>query len=162
MSGQDIVIRDARLPDDEPAFAGFIDALQRFEHDFEPDRRIDEAVGRDYLAILLARVEKNDGRIFVAEQDNRPIGWVVFVVEDAPIYVVEEERRCGFVCELYVEEEWRGVGLGRRLVEACAEETRARGLKVLRIGVVARNERARKAYAAMGFEPYMLELRQYL
>lgn len=160
MSGA--LIRDARLPEDGPAFAGFIDALQRFEYDFEPDRRIDEAVGRDYLAVLLGRVERCGGRIFVAEHAGRPVGWAVFVVEDAPVYVVEDERKVGFICELFVAEGQRGTGLGRRLMEACAEEARKRGLKVLRIGVHAKNDRARKVYGDAGFAPYTIEMRRYL
>lgn len=156
------LIRDARLPEDAAVFAGFIDALQRFEYDFEPDRRIDEAAGRDYLAVLLGRLEKNGGRIFVAEHDGRPVGWAVFVVEETPLYVIEDERRVGFISELYLERNQRGTGLGRRLMEACAEEARSRGLKVLRIGVHAKNVRARKVYGDAGFEPYSIEMRKYL
>lgn len=67
-------IRDARLPDDEAAMVRFIDALQRFEHAFEYDRRIDPNAGAEYLPVLLKRARENDGRIFIAESVGRAIG----------------------------------------------------------------------------------------
>jgi GNAT superfamily N-acetyltransferase len=162
MSGERVIIRDANLPEDEPALAGFVDALQRFEHDFEPDRRIDEKAGRDYLAVLLDGVRKNGGRIFVAEQDGRAVGWAVFMLQTAPVYVEEGERQGAIISELFIEEDQRGTGLGRRLMDVCTEEARARGISVLHIGVHARNARARKVYESAGFAPYMLSLRKYL
>jgi len=155
-------VRDARLPGDEPAFAGFIDALQSFEHEFEPDRRVDEEAGRDYLAVLLARAAQQKGRIFVAELDGRAVGWAVFVEDTAPLYVIEDERRTGWVSELFVEEGARGTGLGRALLAACEKEAGERGIKALMIGVHARNERARKVYADAGFGPYIQHLKKRL
>ena len=45
-------IRDARWPDDEAAAISFIDALQKYEREFEPNRRIDAQVGADYFEVL--------------------------------------------------------------------------------------------------------------
>src|ERR1051326_7774583 len=87
-----VLIREARLPDDEAACLSFIAGLQRYEHRFEPDRRIDPAVAEDYFDVLLKRVAEHQGRIFVAEANGKAIGWAVFVVEQNAIYVVEDER----------------------------------------------------------------------
>jgi GNAT superfamily N-acetyltransferase len=155
-------IRDARLPEDELAFAGFIDALQLHEHAFEPDRRIDAQAGRDYLAVLLKRVLEQKGRIFVAEMDGRAVGWAVFVEDSAPLYVIAEERRTGWISELFLDEAARGTGLGRALLAACEREASERGINVLMIGVHANNTRARKVYADAGFGPYILRLKKRL
>lgn len=156
------VIRDARLPEEEPVFAGFIDALQRFEHAFEPDRRIDAAAGADYLAVLLKRADENEGRIFVAERAGEAVGWAVFVIDSQPNFVVEDERRCGWIAELFVAEQARGDGVGRALMAACEAHARDSGLKLLFIGVHAKNGRAERTYRAAGFSPYALHLRKYL
>jgi GNAT superfamily N-acetyltransferase len=157
-----VSIRDGRLPEDETDFARFIDELQAFEHAFEPDRRIDPRAGRDYLAVLLKRVAEQQGRIFVAEMNGRAVGWAVFVEDTASLYVIEPERRTGWISELYLEEAARGTGLGRALLAACEAEARDRGIKVLMIGVHALNDRARAVYGAAGFGPYTLQLRKPL
>src|SRR5436190_1018825 len=50
------VIRDLRLPDDRAACVSFIDGLQKYEHAFEPNRRVDAAVAEEYFTLLLKRV----------------------------------------------------------------------------------------------------------
>lgn len=162
MTPASFAIREARPVEDRDLFIGFVDALQRFEHAFEPDRRIDARAGADYFPVLLRQVEENDGRIFVAERDGLAVGWAVFHCHEAKNFVVKEERRCGYVAELFVEEAARGRGIGRALIAACEDAARARGLKRLMIGVHAANARARRSYEAAGFSPYMLELRKYL
>lgn len=155
-------IREGRRPDDEHLYVRFIDALQAYEHRMEPDRRIDARAGVDYLPVLLERVDKHDGAIFVAEIDGRPVGWAVFHCDDGPNYLVPEERRAGLVAELYLEESARGRGLGQALIAACEARARTLGLKRLLIGVLSANMRARAAYDRAGFQPYTQELRKYL
>ena len=108
----DVTIREGRGPEEHALYAGFIDALQAYEHAMEPDRRIDPRAGADYLPVLLTRVKEHDGKIFVAEIDGRPVGWAVFHCDDGANYLVPEERRSGLVAELYLEEAARGRGLG--------------------------------------------------
>lgn len=155
-------IRAARFPDDEPALLSFIAGLQRHEHRFEPDRRIDPAVAEDYFAVLMKRVAEHQGRIFIAEMGGVAIGWAVFVVEQNAIYVVEGERTYGYVAELFVNEEARGRGIGQALIKACESEGRAKGLKLMMIGVLAGNQRAGSVYTLAGYSPYATELRKYL
>jgi len=156
------VLREAHLPGDEAAMVRFIDGSQAFEHAIEPDRRIDARAGADYLPHLLERVKNDDGRIFIAESGGRPIGWGVFHVQDAPVFVVEDERRYGYIADLFVEEAFRGQGIGRALITACEDAARALGLKLIMLGVLAGNARARRIYEASGYAPYALDLRKYL
>lgn len=162
MTAASFSIREACRPDDEPLMIRFIDALQRFEHAFEPNRRIDPRAGADYLPELLKRVDAMNGRIFIAETDGRPAGWSVFHTQDNMVFVVEEERRHGYIAELFVMEEMRGRGIGRALIAACGDAARALGLKLIMIGVLAGNTRAQSVYEAAGFAPYAMELRKYM
>ena len=158
----EVLIREARLPEDKSACLSFIAGLQRYEHRFELDRRIDPAVAEDYLAVLTKRVAKHQGRIFIAEMDGAAIGWAVFVVEQNAIYVVEDERTYGYVADLFVHEEARGRGIGQALIAACEAVGRALGLKLMMIGVLAGNKRTASIYARAGYSPYATELRKYL
>ena len=152
-----VVIREARLPDDKSALLAFIDGLQRYEAEFEYDRRLDPAYPEDQLAALLKDAER--GAIFVAELDGQLVGWVLVIQEDAPVYVIDEERQFGCICELFVDEAVRGKGAGQALLKACEDWTRARGLTTIRIGHLAQNARAAHVYDKAGYAPYV-ELRR--
>lgn len=154
-----ITIRQARLPDDKPAFLGFIMALQRYEVAFEPNRRLDDACAEEYLAILL----KETGMIFVAENDDdRPVGWAVVVEDQAPVFVKEDERRFAYVTELFVEEAVRGQGVGQALMAACEDWARTHDYSTIRIAHLAGNTRAAGVYEKAGYAPYSVQRRKWL
>jgi RimJ/RimL family protein N-acetyltransferase len=59
---------------------------------------------------------------------------------------------------MYVTEEARGTGLAEAMVETVFEHARGKVEQVL-LSVITENERARRFYGKMGFEPYGLESR---
>ena len=159
---ESFTIRDLRLPDDKPAYVSFIDGLQSYEHAFEPNRRVDAAVAEDFFAVLMKCVAEQQGRVLIAEADGTPIGWAVFVIEQNALYVVEGERTCGQISELFVIQEKRGQGVGQALIEACEAEAKSRGLRSMMIGVLSANKRSVSVYIQAGYSPYSMKLRKYL
>jgi GNAT superfamily N-acetyltransferase len=156
-------IRGARLPDDKPVILSFITGLQQFEKTIEPDRRIDDAVAEEFYAVLLQRLSRQCGTIFIAEnRDGKPVGWAQAHEEENEIYVVAEERRYAYIAELYVVEGARGGGIGRALMLACEHWARRRGLKLIMVGALSGNARADALYRGAGYAPYAIELRKYL
>ena len=156
------VIRDAEWPRDREAGIAFIDALQLYEHAFEPNRRIDPAVGADYFDVLLAAVAQHGGIVRIAEAGGRAIGWAAAWPELDSLYVVEDERRILYISELYVEEPMRGTGVGRALIAACEDWARGQGIAVARISVMSKNTPAAAAYERVGYAPYALRLTKRL
>jgi ribosomal protein S18 acetylase RimI-like enzyme len=57
---------------------------------------------------------------------------------------------------MYVRPGARGIGLGRRLVEAVLDLARQR-VELIQLTVVQDNEQARRLYASLGFLDYGLE-----
>lgn len=155
-------IRDADLARDRPAFERFIWGTNVYEGRAEPNRRLDPQVGADFFPELLKRMEKKQGRIFVAEVDGATVGWAVCYAEAHDVYVLEEERAFGYVAELFVEEAHRGLHIGRSLLKSCEDHFRARGLKFAFIGALAGNGRAVNAYRAAGFVDYAIEFKKRL
>jgi GNAT superfamily N-acetyltransferase len=156
------VIRDAVWPADREAAIGFIDGLQRFEHTIEPNRRVDDAIGREYFDVLLAAVREKGGIVRIAEHEGRAAGWAVAWPDEDAIYVRETDRRFLYISELYVEDGLRGVGVGPALIAACEDWGRRQGLAFSRIGVISGNSRAESVYRRAGYAPYALRLAKRL
>ena len=156
-------IREARLPVDKPAILQFIFALQVHEHSFELNRRIDAQVAEEHYAVLIPHVAEHNGQVLIAEDEaGHIIGWAAFYEDGGDVFIHAEERRHGFLAELYVVETARGAGVGRALIAACEDWARGRGLTSLRIGLLARNADALKVYERSGYAPYTLQVRKYL
>lgn len=102
----------------------------------------------------------SDGRsaFFVAEAAGVAglVGFVVGTVEqEIPIYKVAE---FGFVHDLWVEPEFRGAGVGKRLVEAAVARFAEAGVTQVRLETAAENEAARRLFAGCGFRLGSVEM----
>ncbi len=156
-------IREGDLVRDRALALRFIDGLQAFDHTVEPNRRLDDTVAAEHLAKMMRDAAARPAQVFVAEAaDGAAIGWAVVQETEDDVYVLASERRVAYVAELYLVDGARGSGAGRALLATCEDWAKARGIGVLRIGVLDGNTRARAVYAAAGFTPYAVQLRKYL
>lgn len=156
------IVREARLPVDEPAILSFIQGLQDYEAAFEPNRRRDPGFAADHWRNVQHVCAEKHGTILVAEQDGAPVGWAFAYEEHGELFIAEPERRHGFLAEIYVAPPARGAGHGTALIEASEGWSRARGHKLMTIGVLAGNARAIRAYEGAGYAPYTVVMRRYL
>ncbi len=157
MTGPHVTVRTA-LPAERERVIDLIQVLNEFEAGISGDRRRDRAAAEAYYPVFLERLAQAEGRLLVAVARGRVIGMMGFLVQTDDVYVEEPLRSYGLVTELVVEPEWRGRGVGRRLIGEAERLTRERGLPRLAIGVLAGNEGAERTYRAAGFAPYMLTL----
>jgi len=157
-----VTIRPARLPIDEPAILGFIAALQKYESGFEKNRRTDKDFPAEHWGVVQNRVHSHHGIILVADNAGTRVGWLFAYEEEAEVFIAPDERRHGFLAEIYVVPEARGTGVGRALIEKCEEWSKGRGHKSMTINVLAHNHRAIRAYEGTGYAPYTTTLRKYL
>ena len=157
-----MTIREARLPADEPAILSFINGLQDYEAAFEPDRRRDPNFAAEHWRELQHRCAEKHGTMLIAQDADKAAGWAFAYDQNAELFIVEPERRHGFLAEIFVMPEARGKGLGRALIAGCEDWARERGHKLLTIGVLTRNAHAIRAYEGAGYAPYTLMLRRYL
>ena len=153
-------VREARLPADKPAILEFIMALQRYESLLEPNRRYDLAMAEEYFDTLVER--SACGRIFIAEEAARPIGWAIVYEEETEAFIHPDERRFAYLAELFVVEAARGTGIAYALIDACEAWARQAGYTTMRIDLLARNLRAARAYEKAGYTPYCQEVRKRL
>nr|WP_264475261.1 GNAT family N-acetyltransferase [Halorubellus salinus] len=76
------------------------------------------------------------------------VGFVTFSVDDGG-YAMDASR--GSVENLYVRPESRGDGVGASLLSAAEDALAARGVDVVSLEVLARNDRAREFYDREGY-----------
>ncbi len=100
------------------------------------------------LATLPGGYAAPDGRLFLAVRGGQTVGCVALRrLADG----VSELKR------LYVRPAFRGLGIGRALVEAVIDAARQAGYARMRLDTVPSMERARALYGLLGFaeiEPY--------
>lgn len=157
-----VVIRDAKPRTDKPALLRFIFELNKFEAQFEHDRRLDKAFPEEFLAELTKRAKEKHGRIFIAEDGGKALGWAMCYLEHHETFVRKELRPFGYVAEMFVDESARGRHVGRMLLKACEDHFRATPARSVIIGALWANARAVRAYKAAGYADYAVNLRKLL
>jgi ribosomal protein S18 acetylase RimI-like enzyme len=86
--------------------------------------------------------------VLVAEVDGQVIGYVHL----RQAVAIPSRRHVLDVGGLAVDPAYQGRGAGRRLLEACAEQARAREARKLALRVLGLNDRARRLYESCGFQ----------
>ena len=109
--------------------------------------------GRKYMNWLLDKVKKQDGAIFVAQDENRIIGCIIVVVVkisklDQLSFAVSQMGR---ILELFIYEKYRRRGAGRLLMNKAEEYLRMKKCEFIRIEVFEPNTRAHTFYQSLGY-----------
>jgi GNAT superfamily N-acetyltransferase len=89
--------------------------------------------------------------IFGAFAGEHLVGMAGFAVYDR----VKASHK-GIMWGVYVQADWRGHGLGRKLVQHVIEQA-SRHVLILEAAVGLTNDSARRTYHALGFKPYGIE-----
>ena len=145
--------------------SGGIESIELLQ---DPFARVDELVAlRERWAAEQGRVSQADDpfvdnfrawigresqarRFWIASVNSAPVGMVNLLVFDRMPTVAIPAGRWGYLCNMYVDQEHRNVGLGARL--AAALLSHADSIELERV-VLSPSERSRPFYASLGFAP---------
>ncbi len=105
--------------------------------------------GAGEAAIRKAAQGEPLARAWMLRRDGEPVGYVVVTLG----YSVEYGGRDGFIDDLYLRPEARGLGLGRALLEFAVSQAVTLGIGTLHLEAEADNDRAAELYRRAGFEP---------
>jgi GNAT superfamily N-acetyltransferase len=97
----------------------------------------------------------------VAEEDGLVVGYVLGIVVDLVPDIFEQEAG-GFLADIYVDDAYRGRGIGRALVEALADWFRQRGLRHYEWHVASSNVDGLAFWRAMNGRNLMIRMRARL
>jgi ribosomal protein S18 acetylase RimI-like enzyme len=151
------MIRAATLADLD-ALGGLGALLMRTHYAFDPLRFLapgDDAAG-GYAWFLETQLREPDVVILVAEDRERVVGYVYAGLE--PLSWKELRGPAGFIHDIVIEEQARGVGIARELIAAAVTWLRQHGAPRVMLWTAAQNERAQRLFEAAGFRKTMIEM----
>jgi GNAT superfamily N-acetyltransferase len=152
-----VVIRRATEAD-APALGRLGAALTRLHYGFDRDRFLapGEKTEEKYGRFLVSQLASAEDVVFVAERDGAVVGYVWAGIE--PRSYKELRDVAGFVHDVLVAEDARGLGIGARLVETAAEWLVGRGMQRVMLWTAEKNAPAQRLFARLGFRRTMIEM----
>lgn len=162
MSAPDAVLIRPFRADDRDALVACVRGLQAHEAEFEPRMKAPEELGGWYFDGQLDECRRKNGVILVAEVAGAVIGYITVYATETCEDPDERDYVYAYVADVTVNEDHRGRGVGRALLEAAEGHARDHGSKWLRISVLARNRGALTLYERFGFEHRIVELEKAL
>jgi GNAT superfamily N-acetyltransferase len=147
------VIRRAEFPD--------IDQLVAMRRDFtfEDEEGLERPEYEDDCrAFLAAAIERDHWQIWVAAIDGRIVSHVYVALVDKVPRPIREHRRLAYLTNVYTRPEFRGSGIGSRLLEKAQEAAREADVELM---LVWPSEDSTDFYRHHGFassgEPFVWE-----
>ncbi|RKT01443.1 GNAT family N-acetyltransferase [Chryseobacterium defluvii] len=127
---------------DLPQLAELFDQYRIFYH-----KESDIPAAENFLK---ERIEKQDSEIFVAEKDNELVGFVQLY----PIFSSTRMKRYWLLNDLYVNENHRGKGYSKELIEESKELCQSTNACGVLLETGKSNDIGNQLYPACGFELY--------
>lgn len=157
MDALNIVLRDA-TPEDRPFLLSAIAALNDHERALHDTRLPGAAIAEAYFASIDGK-----GPIVLAIGADGPVGYMACRIEtdDAPAETADSNV-FGYISDVFVAPEARGRGIAGILVAEAERRLRPLGVTRLRLGSLAMNDQAIRAYRKAGFADYEVVLEKRL
>jgi ribosomal protein S18 acetylase RimI-like enzyme len=153
----DFRVRPA-TPSDIEALAILASKLARQHASYDPLRfQFPEPAELEFEAFLRKELASDTVGLTVAEFDGNIAGYVFVRLE--PASLVDLCGPAAWIHDIYVEEDARGMTVGKALLDAAIDTARGWGADSVMLSVSPKNKRAARLFAALGFRPTMQEMR---
>ena len=114
-------------------------------------RKMGENELRDYLNRFI-----NSGKVFIAIEDGEIVGILLCMLKSWKKYTILD--RILYIDAIFVKKEFRGKGIGAKLIERAIKYAKERGAKAIILDVHSKNYRAVEFYKKIGFQDYYLKM----
>lgn len=109
---------------------------------------IDIEVAKQLFQQFIA--DKSLGKAWLIHHHDAIVGYVILTF----VFSFEYKGRIAFLDELYLKENSRGKGIGKRTIHFVKEQASQLNVKLVYLEVENHNENAQKLYIASGFETH--------
>ncbi|RJO60523.1 GNAT family N-acetyltransferase [candidate division WS5 bacterium] len=156
-------IREYKKSDRED-FIRLTEGRRRYVMDLDNQNIL--AISKDYGKVYSSDYIKNTkgsrGAIFMAETDEKTVGCGVGIIrklsKKEELKYNVRNYKMGVISNLFIEESYRGKGIGTQLIHKFEEFFKEHGCKYVRMEVFALNEKAYDLYAELGYKDYLRDL----
>ena len=132
--------------------------LQEYERSLEPSLPEGEKMVESYLLLLFERCRRWAGQILVALDNDSVAGLVAVLTKVPPEEPNEVQHEHAYITDLVVLPRYRGLGLGRSLLEHAENLARKSGATILRVDVLAKNSKAHDLYEHFSFQDFTIQM----
>lgn len=145
-----MIIRVGKTEDLEEVFKLQF-ALNRYEARLDKLLVINKKSNSAHRNFLKKKI-KNNGIFFVCEANKKVIGYIFGYIKWLyPAYTIE---RIGYIAEIFVLEEYRNRGVGKRLVKEILRWFKSKNIRYVELDCYISNI-ATKFWSKLGFRDYM-------
>lgn len=102
---------------------------------------------RHHISVISRWYDPDQHKIVVALLDDKIIGIIWYTVDIDLLFKV----KLGFLFSIVVDPEYRGMGIGKKLVREFKNRSKRAGAKYVRLAVLHNNIKATNLYRQMGF-----------
>jgi ribosomal protein S18 acetylase RimI-like enzyme len=149
------------------------DVIAQMSEDFidyittlDPQKRVikRERYGIDYIEKQLRDIKNKNGIFLVAEIESKICGFGVGLIDTLePDDLMEVlPHTPGRIAELYVEDKYRGMGIGTQLLSELESYLKEKGCNPIHIGVFVPNQSAHKLYEKLGYGDRNIDMVKFL
>ena len=142
--------------DDLPQVVALAGKLYQQHHDFDARRYLCPDTD-EIRRFFVEQLADENGVVLLAESAEQVVGYALLRFEEAD-FVSLLEPAC-WLHDIYVEENMRGQGVGKALMEAAKNVAHGGGSPCLMLSVAAQNASARRLFDQEGFRPGLQEMR---
>ena len=136
--------------------------LVRVHHDFDAQRFLAPTPQTEtgYGNFLGTQMAERDIIVFVAEREGKVVGYTYAGLEGVDYMALRGPA--GALYDIVVDPEFRGQGVGQKLLEATITALRERGAPRIVLSTAEKNASARRLFARAGFRETMIEMTREL
>ena len=136
-------------PRDVDRVVGLWAALMGHHQALDPHWRAAPGAEDEWRRLLVRLLSDADAAVLVWDEGGDLLGFCAAQIEDAPPVVAERAR--AEITDLFVCEDSRRRGIGRRLVGAVTDWLRERGVPRVEVRVAVRNAEGQAFWRALGY-----------
>jgi len=145
-----VTIRKANMDDLESILILF-DKLSLSDLPYDKDVDVYWSHTKQGKKYFTDKILKNNNICMVAEINKKTVGYFTATIKDVPGYRLV---KVADLLNLVVEEQYRNLGIGKKLIDAFFEWAKNMGVNKVSVNVFSGNEKAIKFYNRCGFTSF--------
>ena len=151
-----MVIRKAKLKDIKQ-ITDYGVSLLKYHYNFDSYYAPAKNVYEVYRKFFTGCIYSKNRRLLVAEEKGKIVGYAIGEVSSRP--PVFKIRKIGFVSDVFVEKNFRRLGMAKQLLLDLKRWFKSKKLKHIELTVHVKNEIGKKAWAKYGLEDHIIKKR---